>query len=138
MDYVNALASQARIEAYETGGLNTYTGLAMLHGTKTRPESVFDAKTTETLRNDILGHGNSLLSLLVDFKNAMYGMAGANEYNTINNSSSSDYVVIEHVDVNLKIAEMSSDYDARRAGALVMDEMVKIGRKNGFQNNIRR
>lgn len=139
LEYAKSIGwEDLRIEKYSKGGLNTYTGLAMLHGTPQKPESVFDAETTAILRNDILGHGDSLLSLLVDFKNAMYGTAGASEYSTINNNSSTnDSTVIEHVDVNLEIAQMASDYDARRAGNMIKDEMLKIARKTGTQNNIR-
>ena len=141
MDYVNALASQAlsRMEAYETGGLNTYTGLAMLHGTKTKPEAVLNADQTKALREEILGNGrNSLLTSLTTFAHIMKDTMDASNYNNMSNEPMSySGVTIEHATVNLN-ANIASDYDARRAGALVMDEMVKIGRKNGFQNNIRR
>ena len=108
----------------------------MLHGTPKKPESVFDAEQTRILREDILGGGDSLLSLLVDFKNAMNGTVDSSNYTTTNESTES--IVIEHAEVNMNVASIANDYDARRAGNMVMDEMVKIARKNGMQNNIGR
>jgi hypothetical protein len=112
----------------------------MLHGSKTRPEAVLNADQTRILREDILGKGRySLMSSLADFNATLNATADASKYSTstTNMSSSDGQVVIEHAEVNLN-ASIASDYDARRAGSLVMDEMVKIGRKTGFQNNIRR
>jgi hypothetical protein len=37
--------------------MNDYTGLAMMHGTKRKPEAVLNAEQTAILRNKILGGG---------------------------------------------------------------------------------
>lgn len=42
-----ANASLKKVEYYKTGGLNTTTGLAMLHGTPTKPERVLSPVQTE-------------------------------------------------------------------------------------------
>jgi hypothetical protein len=39
------------IQAYSTGGLNDYTGLAMMHGTPSDPELVLNAPQTEIFRD---------------------------------------------------------------------------------------
>lgn len=43
------------IEGYETGGVNTYTGLAMVHGTKSRPEVFLNNSQASALFNFIDG-----------------------------------------------------------------------------------
>ena len=134
------LFGDANMKPFSTGGIVDYTGPALVHGSKTRPEAVLNADQTRILREDILGKGRySLMSSLADFNATLNATADASKYSasTTNISSSDGQVVIEHAEVNLN-ASIASDYDARRAGSLVMDEMVKIGRKTGFQNNIRR
>lgn len=124
---------------YASGGMNEEPGPAMLHGTKSKPEAVLNPEQTRMLKEDILGGGsNSLLSSLVAFKNTLNNTVDGSKFTALASSTqSSDSVVIEHAEVNLN-ATIANDYDARRAGNLVMDEMVKIARKNGMQNNIRR
>ena len=142
---VGSGGSVKKINAYETlqpyasGGMNEEPGPAMLHGTKSKPEAVLNPEQTRMLKEDILGGGsNSLLSSLVAFKNTLNNTVDGSKFTALASSTpSSDSVVIEHAEVNLN-ATIANDYDARRAGNLVMDEMVKIARKNGMQNNIRR
>jgi len=108
----------------------------MLHGTPKKPEGILNAQQTRILREDILGGSNSLLSLLVDFKNAMAGTITSNDYNNINNTSSDNSINIERVEVSVQSGVVSSDYDARRAGNMMSEglkeEMIKISRKTGF------
>lgn len=117
---------------YKEGGLNDYTGLAMLHGTPSKPEAVLTAAQTHVLRNDILGHSSdSLLSLLLDFRDSIDGMAGSDTYGSIDRSKS---IVIENAAVNMNVQSLASDYDARRAGEAALDEMMRIARKTSVQN----
>ena len=45
------LARMTGIQAYSTGGLNDYTGLAMMHGTPRKPEAVLNAEQTAIFRD---------------------------------------------------------------------------------------
>lgn len=45
------VARMTGIQAYSTGGLNDYTGLAMMHGTPSDPELVLNAPQTEIFRD---------------------------------------------------------------------------------------
>jgi hypothetical protein len=48
-------------KGYDNGGINDYTGLAMLHGTKTKPEFIFNFDQMKTFVNSALN--GSLLNL---------------------------------------------------------------------------
>ena len=128
---LNDILKKAHITKYSGGGMNDYTGLAMLHGTPTRPEAVLNSEQTHILKNDILGKSNnSLLSLLVDFREALDGIVGSSEYNSIDRGES---LVIENASVNMNVASIANDYDAKRAGETALEEMLRIARKTGAQ-----
>ena len=119
---------------FKQGGLADFTGPAWLDGTKTKPESVLTAKQTEILRNDILGNShNSLMNLLLDFRDAYEGI-GVNATSSTNNNA----IIIEHAEVNMKVEQLSNDYDAARAGDAVMKQMLNIARKSAANNRIGR
>jgi len=60
--------SSETITSFSTGGTVDYTGLAMVHGSKTRPEEVLNADETKMWREKILsGHSNSLTNQLLNF-----------------------------------------------------------------------
>lgn len=130
-DILKKAQNSLRITKYSSGGMNDYTGLAMLHGTPTRPEAVLNSEQTHILKNDILGKSNnSLLSLLVDFREALDGIVGSSEYNSIDRGES---LVIENASVNMNVASIANDYDAKRAGETALEEMLRIARKTGAQ-----
>ena len=52
-----------------------------------------------------------------------------------NNSNST---VFEHTEVNLNFDKLSNDYDAKRAGQVVMDEMLRIAAKSSGGNRVGR
>ena len=118
------------VKRYAQGGLVDYTGLAMVHGSKNKPEAFLDAETTRMWKEDILGgRGTSLTSLLSEFN---YTLADALSAGGINNDNKS--VVIENAAVNLNIESIANDYDARRAGEQALEEMLRIARKNSVQS----
>mgnify|MGYP007038179470 CR=1 FL=1 len=58
---------------------------------------------------------------------------GYGEYYNRNNS-----VVIERAEVNMNVQRLANDYDARRAGDQIMDQMLTIARKTQASNRIGR
>ena len=123
----------ARISAFAGGGLADYTGLAMLHGTKTRPEAVLNAEETKMWRDQIMSSKpTSLMSLLIDFRDMIAGSTNKNIYNSINRGG--EAYTFENVSVNMNVASIANDYDARRAGQTALDEMLNIARKTSAQN----
>ena len=128
------LASIKTIGPYSTGGYDYDTGLAILHGTKTRPESVFNAEQTRILREQFLSNKpDSVISLLKDYSEAYHGLS-SNTYDSIQNSSNA--TMIEHAEVNLNIEKLANDYDAKRAANTVMNEMLRIASKSKGSNSV--
>ena len=118
---------------YAGGGLADYTGLAMLHGTKTKPEAVLNAEETKMWREDIMsGKPNSLMSLLLDYRDVLANTANENTYNSITRGGES--YTFENVSVNMNVGSIANDYDARRAGQNALEEMLNIARKSNVQS----
>lgn len=121
--------AMSTLTKYKQGGLANYTGLAMLHGSKSRPEAVFTADQTAILRNDILSDSpNSLLSLLQDFRNSIAGVSNTAAL------SASGSIIIENASVNMNIDSIANDYDAQRAGEQALNRMLEIARKTNVQS----
>ena len=121
---------------YKNGGLVDVTGLAMLHGTSSKPESVLNAYQTKILRENILGNKpNSLVNLLHSYNDAYKGLS-SNTYDSISNSSNSTQ--IDKAEINLHIDKLANDYDAKRAANTIMDEMLRIASKTSANNSVRR
>ena len=120
---------------YAHGGLVNYTGLAQVHGTDARPEAFMNADEVQMWKQDILGSGShSLTTQLVNLRSVLDAIesSSSNIHTTV-----SEGVTIEHAEVNMNVDQIANDYDARRAGANALDEMLKIARKAG-NNSIRR
>jgi len=91
----------ANAEKYEEGGLNDYTGPAILHGTKNKPEAVLNASQTAILRDEILSNKpNSLLSLLTSWRDSVTGLA---DTSSISNNYT-DGVTIEKAEVVMQVS----------------------------------
>lgn len=121
--------------SYASGGDVTFTGLAMLHGSNINPETVLNAPATKTWKQEITGKQNtSLMSRLAELGQILAGIENVDKSIT---TTSDEGINIEHVEVNMNVKEIASDYDARRAGETAMDEIIKIARKTGY-NSVRR
>ena len=118
------------VKRYATGGEIDYTGLAWVDGSKTKPEYIFNDQQMEFLKSGLYNNVNLTNSLVSSLGSILDKIANNDTYNSINNS---DSVIIERAEVNLKIDEVASDYDARRIGQQAMNEMVRIARKSGNQ-----
>lgn len=118
---------------YKAGGMNRETGPAWLDGTKEKPEAVFNAAQTKILRDNILSNKpNSLITLLNTYNEAYKdGISVAPQ-------EASGQLIIENATVNMNIEQIANDYDARRAGEQALNEMMRIARKTGAANSIRR
>jgi len=99
-------------------------------------ETVLTASQTKILRDNILSNRpNSLISLLKSYNEG---------YDGINNSVSGvtpvedNSTIIEKVELKMEVKQIANDYDARRAGEQALNEMMRIARKTGAANSIRR
>ena len=123
---------QNGVPGYSSGGSVDYTGLAMVHGTPTRPEYFLDAEETKMWKSDILSaNSSSLTSRLLALREILNGIESASSH--INNSIDNG-VIIEKAEVNVDVAQLANDYDARRAGDTIMDEILQIARKTGVSS----
>ena len=127
--------SYGKPTAYISGGYDYNTGLAMLHGTPTKPEAVLNPTQTKILRENILGNKpNSLINLLQSYNNAYKGLSSST-YDSISNNS--NITTIERAEVNLNIDKLANDYDSKRAANTIMNEMLRIASKTSANNSVR-
>lgn len=96
-------------------------------------EGIFNARQTRILRDNILSNKpNSLITLLNTYNEAYKdGISVAPQ-------EASGQLIIENATVNMNVEQIANDYDARRAGEQALNEMMRIARKTGAANSIRR
>ena len=124
-----------RANRFKSGGLIDFTGPAWVDGTKSKPEGILNAEQLDMLRNSVLTKANPIVSLLNSYNEMRGNLANENTYNTIDRGES---FVIEKAEVNMNVSSIANDYDAHRAGASALDEMMKIARKTGTRAKSRR
>lgn len=110
---------------YADGGLVDYTGPAWVDGTKAKPEAFLSAEDTRLLKSKIFSNSAySLRSTLEAIENL-----GKTFANVSTGESSGQPINIEKLEVAIQPGVISSDYDAKRAGEMALEEMVRIARK---------
>ena len=106
---------------YASGGLVDYTGPAIVHGSKRNPEAVLNARQTPIFQRfvDILdkNFGSNVQRSMVQ-EPSRPDLEGAGTT-----------VVVENI--NLQPGVIARDYDARRAGNLVKEEILNIAKYKG-------
>lgn len=117
---------------YKEGGLVDFTGPAWVDGTKQRPEAFLNAEDTKLLKSKIFSKSDYSLKSTVEAIESM-----TKSLSNLQVSGSSN-ITIEHAEVNIEPGTISNDYDARRAGEMALEEMVKIARKSGNRTVSRR
>lgn len=110
---------------YDNGGLVDYTGPAWVDGTKAKPEAFLSAEDTRLLKSKIFSNSAySLRSTLEAIENL-----GKTFANVSTGENSGQSINIEKLEVAIQPGVISSDYDAKRAGEMALEEMVRIARK---------
>lgn len=114
-----------KLPAFKEGGLVDFTGPAWVDGSKAKPEAFLSAEDTAMLKSKIFSNSDGSLKALVAALEAITSdtskFSGAAE--------TSNSIVIQNAQVNIQPGTISNDYDARRAGEMALEEMVKIARK---------
>lgn len=80
-DFMNLVRAGHSMGYYADGGVNNYTGIAMLHGTKQKSETIFNANDSKKLYDMIHGTPN-LLADAVKRANKITGFSPVNNNNT--------------------------------------------------------
>lgn len=109
---------------YETGGLVDYTGPAWVDGSKSKPEAFLSAEDTAMLKSKIFSNSDGSLKALVAALEAI--TSDTSKYSA---TTTTESIIIQNAQVNIQPGTISNDYDARRAGEMALEEMVKIARK---------
>lgn len=118
---------------YKEGGLVDFTGPAWVDGTKSKPEAFLSADDTKLLKSSIFSNSSySLKSTVEAIQSLAKSLMGSTS------ETRSESIVIENAEVSIQPGVIANDYDARRAGELALEEMVKIARKSGNRNIARR
>ena len=111
------------VSSYSSGGMNYSTGMAMLHGTSSKPEAILNASDTKLFREKLFGNGDFSLRQAI----ATIDLLRDQIASTTNNNSSIDF---NGVTINISSDVIANDYDAQRAGRNIFDEMIKLSRKS--------
>ena len=119
-----------KLPGYSQGGLVDFTGPVMVHGSKSKPEGFLSAEDTALLKSTIFNSNNNVLQ---DFINALENRSNSNA-----NIETAPNVVIEEVNLEIASGTIANDYDAKRAGEKILEEMVKISRKTTNRVSSRR
>ena len=117
------LPNAKKISSYSSGGMNYSTGVAMLHGTSSKPEAILNASDTKLFREKLFGNGDFSLRQAI----ATIDLLRDQIASTTNNNSSVDF---NGVTINISSDVIANDYDAQRAGRNIFDEMIKMSRKS--------
>lgn len=125
-DYIST-SDKNRLPAFEQGGLVDFTGPAWVDGSKAKPEAFLSAEDTAMLKSRIFSNSDGSLKALVAALEQITG--GNSHYSGESTNASGNSIVIQNAQVNIQPGTISSDYDARRAGEMALEEMVKIARK---------
>lgn len=117
---------------YKSGGLVDFTGPAWVDGTKQKPEAFLSAEDTKLLKSKIFSKSDYSL------KSAIEAIEDMTKNLSSLQTGGGSNITIEHAEVNIEPGTISNDYDARRAGEMALEEMVKIARKSGNRTVSRR
>lgn len=126
LSYVNQLANflhNKNVPGFSTGGLVNYTGLAMVHGSQTRPEAFLSADDTDLISNLV-----EVLHLIFDDINP----DGSGD--VVSNNSSS--ITIENI--NIKTEQLNNTQDFSNAGKTLAQEFAAVIRERGLNVNVRK
>ena len=115
---------------YMHGGLVDYTGLAMVHGSKTRPESFLNAEQTAQIREGLeTTSGKS--SALEGIKDTLLKLnSSIQSLTNITNKTESNTYTIAPGAVVIQVEQLNDAYDVDTLSADIMNRMYAIGNKS--------
>ena len=115
-------------EAFAKGGYVNYTGLALVHGSPSKPEAFLDAKQTAMISEAVkfVGDGGAL-----DGIKATLNALNASIKSIVNNNQNeiSSFTVAPGA-VTIQVAELSDSYDVEELSRDIMNRMVAIASKS--------
>ena len=119
---------EATVKYYSTGGLVNYTGLAMVHGSQSKPEAFLNASQTAQI-SEALQATSGKESVLEGLRSTMHKLQSLinniSNINTTNNQS----ISIAPGAVVIQVDEIADSYDIEELSNDVMNRMVNIASK---------
>ena len=115
--------------AYKTGGLVDYTGLAMVHGSASKPEAFLNAEQTAQIKDALMlqtkeGLLSSLQDSLLKFQSTIDGTVSG-----INSEANNSSINIQSGAVVIQVEELANNYDVEKLSNDVMNRMTAIAAK---------
>ena len=113
---------------FSQGGLVDYTGLAMVHGSQSKPEAFLNASQTAQIKEALEAtHGKeNLLKGLHSTVDKLHSLI--HNINTINNSKNYDINIAPGA-VVINVDELANSYDVEELSADIMNRMAAIASK---------
>ena len=114
---------------YMHGGLVDYTGTAIVHGSKSRPESFLNAEQTAQIREGLKESGKG--GALEGIKAALLKLdSSIKAVTNISNKSESNSYTIAPGAVVIQVEQLNDAYDVDTLSADIMNRMYAIGNKS--------
>lgn len=116
------------IKFFSTGGLVDYTGLAMVHGSKSKPEGFLNAEQTAQIKEalSVTSGKENLLSNLRTTIDKLRSLI--HNISTIDNSNNYEINIAPGA-VAIQVAQIADSYDIEELSNDVMNRMVAIASK---------
>ena len=117
------------IKPYKTGGIVDYTGLAMVHGSSSKPEAFLNAKQTAQIKEALMlqtkeGLLSSLQNSLLKFQSTIDGTVSG-----ITSEANNSSINIQPGAVVIQVEELANNYDVEKLSNDVMNRMTAIAAK---------
>lgn len=111
---------------YSTGGLVDYTGIAIVHGSKTKPEGFINAEQTKALLT-----GLNLIKDINNYSNMQNTLRSLvsnpiSEFNSPNNQTN---INVSQGAIQINIDQLNDEYDIERISNDIMSRMYDIAAK---------
>ena len=111
---------------YSTGGLVDYTGIAIVHGSKTKPEGFINAEQTKALLT-----GLNLIKDINNYSNMQNTLRSlvSNPISEINSPNNQTNINISQGAIQINIDQLNDEYDIEQISNDIMSRMYDIAAK---------
>ena len=116
-----------KIGSYSTGGLVDYTGLAMVHGSSSKPEAFLNAEQTAQIRDALAASSKSgvLSGILDTLRNLQHSISSITQFVT----DSSRTITISPNAINISVGQLADSYDVEDLSNDIMNRIASIASK---------
>ena len=123
---LGTLKSGPHSKGYSTGGLVDYTGTAIVHGSKSRPEAFLNAEQTAQIRDALKSSGKD--NILDNIRTAVWQLK--EHFASLTTKNNNEYnVSIAPGAVVIQVEQLNDAYDIEEISNDVMNRMTAIAAK---------